>query len=199
MMMMIVREVETHMCLWGPGKRYVQAPLNSESLIFYQIRKEKPSDEEKGLTAAAQEAKPRCCQTYDSWANVMKGLETKLFLGDGDKLWVGRVVKRRRVARKIKDKESTHGRNEGSGLTQGRTDESISGDGKVSFNAGRGFTTKKRGKVERKKERKNVFQEWTWNETIVKRPTNIRKLVTAAEVLKDEWRAPLRVNLEAFS
>lgn len=77
-MMMIVREVETHMSFWGPRKRY-------ESLIFYQIRKEKTSDEEKVLTAAAQEKRPHFCQTYDSWANVMEGLETKLFLGDGDK------------------------------------------------------------------------------------------------------------------
>lgn len=44
-MMMTVREVETHMSFWGPRKRYVLAPLNSESLIVYQIRKQKTSDE----------------------------------------------------------------------------------------------------------------------------------------------------------
>lgn len=69
----------------GSGKEVCTSPAQFRVLIFYQIRKEKPSDEEKELTAAAQEAKPRCCQTYDSWANVIEGLETKLFLGDRDK------------------------------------------------------------------------------------------------------------------
>lgn len=75
----------------------------------------------------------------------MEGLGRGLFLGDGDQVWVGPRCEVTTVAQRGKTKKAYMGENNGSGITQGRTDEIISGDGNAE-NAS-------------PKKKKEVFQE----------------------------------------
>lgn len=76
------------------------------------------SEEDKGLSAAVQAEKPRCCQTYGSWASVMEGLRNFYFWETGIRFESGKV-RRDDNGTKNKDKKSINGRNDGSDVTKG--------------------------------------------------------------------------------
>lgn len=135
------------------------------------------SEEEKGLTAAEQVKKNISLLLNVSKLGQRHGGLRKRFISGRRGSSLGRPkVWSDDGGTERKDKESIHGRNNRSGITQGRTDEIISGDG----NAENASPKKKRG-ISGMKMKQN----------------NISKLVTAAKVLKDAIL--LRVNLESFS
>lgn len=128
-MMTIVREVETW--AFGVRGRGMYKPRSIQSLwICYQIRKEKMSEEEKGLTAAEQVKKNISLLLNVSKLGQRHGGLRKRFISGRRGSSLGRPkVWGDDGGTERKDKESIHGRNNGSGITQGRTDEIISGDG----------------------------------------------------------------------